>query len=273
MINHVNFFSDIKKTTPGEGIPESAAQSVIKVQFEKIEHAEVHQRGLTHRVTSSGDETSSGIVSDEEIDKQKLRSPITGLHGKRFKEDSLKNPDLMSPSKEEFSQSMFTVQSPRAEPRSDENLLNLVLLHRIKDAKSHNTNKEISGPLKKKQRESQKPERLIPKDDEVSPRKPTTVPKKTRGLLKSCLRLQPDGARILKTLCLMWVSRQEELFNSCTSKNALYNERGKSQSVVLLKFFDIKKPVPEWFHKKMKSSWNQMLNTAVQSLGRNELPK
>ncbi|GKA63950.1 hypothetical protein Tco_0763556 [Tanacetum coccineum] len=180
-------------------------------------------------VTSSGDETSSRIVSDEEIEKKELEahygfmakiqevlpaessSTDTPLEQENHRETKpfLKFNDLQCPTckkclysanHDECVLEYLSRLNPRASAQN-------------KDAKSHKTTKRYM-PVEKSSA-SKKPERQIPTGHRFSNKKTTTVPEKTMNP-RSCLRWQLTG-RILKTVGLRWVPTGK-LFNSCTSK-------------------------------------------------------
>ncbi|GJW50805.1 hypothetical protein Tco_0092156 [Tanacetum coccineum] len=271
-------------------IERSSHEQELKMTLKKLSERQLQiqqckVQEIQSSVTGSGDETSSGIVSDEEIDKQGLNHNTWFTLGEHRKQKPfLKFNDLQCPTckkclytanHDECVLEYLSKLNPRASAQN-------------KDAKSHNTTKRYV-PVEKTS-ESKKPERLIPKGHRFSHKKTTTVPEKTRTP-RSCLRWQPTG-RILKTVCLRWVPTGK-LLNSCTGKvenepthgsnvdiphihackqtlglsagtsfngqkqqridlnaDALYNAKQENLRVWLQKMLISKKPVPEWFHKR-----------------------
>ncbi|GKA56946.1 hypothetical protein Tco_0756018 [Tanacetum coccineum] len=72
---HMNNLETLLNAETLHEMDSKSALSVIKVQFESVaDSTKAMVQRYNHSVTSSGDETSSGIVSDEEIDEQNLEA-------------------------------------------------------------------------------------------------------------------------------------------------------------------------------------------------------
>ncbi|GKA80778.1 hypothetical protein Tco_0787470 [Tanacetum coccineum] len=154
--------------------------------------------------TISGDETSSRIVSDEEIEKKKLEAHY-GFMAKiqevlPAESSSIDTPlEQLNPEKPRLYEIPYDTSDPAKQfcPNGEET----VTLEKNKDAKSHKTTKRYM-PVEKSSA-SKKPERKIPTGHRFSNKKTTIVLEKTMTP-RSCLSWKPTG-RIFKTIGLRWV--------------------------------------------------------------------
>ncbi|GJY87436.1 hypothetical protein Tco_0502064 [Tanacetum coccineum] len=238
--------------------------------------------------TRSGDETSSGIVSDEEIEKKELEAHY-GFMAK-IQEVLLAESSSIDTSLEQVqnhdASNVFANErrhSEKPESINDTYVLEKDDSNVTPDSFKYNVIMLISH--------AKKPERQIPTGHRFSNKKTTTVPEKTMTP-RSCLSWKPTG-RIFKTIGLRWVPTGK-IFAFSTNKvdseppngsivdiphihackqtlglsagtsfngqkqqridlnaDALYNEKQENLRVWLLKFLISKKPVPEWPRSSM----------------------